>query len=226
MKGLVYNDLLTAWKTQRWVLLVSLALDLALLLWFRAPDINYFWMLTLSFVVVNSYKADEKGLWTVYLRTLPVTPGQIAGSKYLANACFLVPGAVLAYLALRLTGTSSGPAAALTTVLVDLCGMQVLFCVMMPLCFRYGRRVAARIVAAAVVVLSTCISTPLLHDGSSRLVEILNSEGTAYDALVARTARLGPLAWWPAILGMAAVYGISFWYSERSCQPNSKLEDF
>ena len=105
---------------------------------------------------VSTLSMDEQSQWDAYVRTLPVTPGQIVGSKYLltlgwcalcfalAAAVWVIKTAVLGTLAQSWAATLAGCLSALLVVL--------LYCALtLPLSYKLG---AAKARSATMVLLT------------------------------------------------------------------------
>lgn len=105
---------------------------------------------------VSTLSMDEQSQWDTYVRTLPVTPGQIVGSKYLltlgwcalcfalATAVWVVKAAVLGTLAQSWATNLAGCLSALLVVL--------LYCALtLPLSYKLG---AAKARSATMVLLT------------------------------------------------------------------------
>ena len=102
MIGLLRKDQTLLWNTYNKNFLVVLLVYTAMML---ASDSLIFVMYALVFLggmyAVSTLTLDEYSHWDTYVRTLPVTPKQIVGSKYLlalgwALLCFVLSTALCA----------------------------------------------------------------------------------------------------------------------------------
>lgn len=229
MKGLLYKDLLLLWKSHKREILFYLAIQLALALYFRSVDFLLLTLYAASGAIPAAFGVEDANGWTTYARALPVTPTQTALSKYLANLCLVLPSAAVCYALIRAFSLGDTAAGDMTLLLFTLCFAQLLFCVEIPLCFRYGREQGTHFflvtVLCAVFVLDLAshtvfatVSVSHRADTFSKVVQVIEGRGDLFEALTAYTARCGLPGWWPAAVIMAAVYAASLHRSVLACR--------
>lgn len=157
MSGLLRKDLYAVGRTMGLLLLIALLLSLDPGLW--GFGMAYAAIMASS-IAQTTISSDEKSRWDRYAAMLPLTPGQIVGSKYLLCGLFILCGAAAGGLIL-LIQVLRGNAGALETGPDLLAGMlllpALLFAVSTPAIYRLGaekgRLVTPLLTGAAVVVL-------------------------------------------------------------------------
>lgn len=173
MIGLLKKDQTLLWNAYGKNFLVVLLIYTAMML---ASDSLVFVMYALVFLggmyAVSTLTLDEYSRWDTYARTLPVTPQQIVGSKYLlalgwSAFCFVLGtvlcalgGAVRGDLAATWPQTLAGSITALAVVL----GYNA---VALPLSYQFGAAKArsATMVALCILIAAVVLAGGLLANG-------------------------------------------------------------
>ena len=95
MKGLLYKDISIMTRSFKGNILLLVALYGVLILVTREAYLAYAMTVVWGIYVASTINYDEQAHWDAYAATLPVTPGQVIGSKYLLCAASTAIGAVL-----------------------------------------------------------------------------------------------------------------------------------
>ena len=95
MKGLLYKDISIMTRSFKGNILLLVALYGVLILVTREAYLAYAMTVVWGIYVASTINYDEQAHWDAYGATLPVTPGQVIGSKYLLCAASTAIGAVL-----------------------------------------------------------------------------------------------------------------------------------
>ena len=103
MKGLLYKDVSIMTRSFKGNILLLVALYGVLILVTKEAYLAYAMTAVWGIYVASTINYDEQAHWDAYAATLPVTPGQVIGSKYLLCAASTAIGAVLS-LALVFAG--------------------------------------------------------------------------------------------------------------------------
>ena len=103
MKGLLYKDISIMTRSFKGNILLLVALYGVLILVTREAYLAYAMTVVWGIYAASTINYDEQAHWDAYAATLPVTPGQVIGSKYLLCAASTAIGAVLS-LALVFAG--------------------------------------------------------------------------------------------------------------------------
>ncbi len=83
MKGLLYKDISIMTRSFKGNILLLVALYGVLILVTREAYLAYAMTVVWGIYVASTINYDEQAHWDAYAATLPVTPGQVIGSKYL-----------------------------------------------------------------------------------------------------------------------------------------------
>ena len=81
---------------------------------------------------------DDSAHWDTYARTLPVTPGQVVGCKYLLGLLFTLFGSVCAAVGIFLAGQYTDVLEAAFSILLIAAFSLLLFAVNMPFSYKFG----------------------------------------------------------------------------------------
>lgn len=161
-----------------------------------------------SILITSTISFDENSHWDIYARTLPVTPAQLVGSKYLFGLCGLALGTVCTVLIVALnnvlppllfwhTSYKVPPLECLAALLA--CGSMALLLValLLPLSYRFNSVKARSWLFLIIGVLSGLIG--LVASVSPDLMQLFNaSDEVLLTGLVA------------AFVGLLAVYFVSY----------------
>ena len=104
MKGLLYKDISIMTRSFKGNILLLVALYGVLILVTREAYLAYAMTVVWGIYVASTINYDEQAHWDAYAATLPVTPGQVIGSKYLLCAASTAIGAVLSLALVFLAG--------------------------------------------------------------------------------------------------------------------------
>ena len=95
MKGLLYKDVSIMTRSFKGNILLLVALYGVLILVTKEAYLAYAMTAVWGIYAASTINYDEQAHWDAYAATLPVTPGQVIGSKYLLCAASTAIGAVL-----------------------------------------------------------------------------------------------------------------------------------
>lgn len=142
MKGLLYKDLTLLLRSYKNNLLLLVVLYGAFVLFTGETYMAYALTVLCSLYTSSTINFDEQSHWDAYARTLPVTPAQIVGSKYLLNVLFTVVGAAAAAVMIALiplTGAAPGdPAECAAGITACACVSLLMSALLMPVSYRWG----------------------------------------------------------------------------------------
>ena len=102
MKGLLYKEwaILTSSYKQSVFFIAFLYGGISILA--GQTGMAYALLVVFSILITSTISFDENSHWDIYARTLPVTPAQLVGSKYLFGLCGLALGTVCTVLIVAL----------------------------------------------------------------------------------------------------------------------------
>lgn len=102
MKGLLYKEwaILTSSYKQSVFFIAFLYGGISILT--GQTGMAYALLVVFSILITSTISFDENSHWDIYARTLPVTPAQLVGSKYLFGLCGLALGTVCTVLIVAL----------------------------------------------------------------------------------------------------------------------------
>ena len=208
MKGLLYKEwaILTRSYKQSVLFIAFIYGGISILA--GQTGMAYALLVVFSILITSTISFDENSHWDVYARTLPVTPAQLVGSKYLFGLGGLALGTVLAVLVVLLNNAlppllfwhaayKVPPLECLAALLA--CGRLALLLValFLPLSYRFNSVKARSWLFLIVGVLGGCFG--LVATVSPDLMQLFN----APDEVL--------LLWLAAgFAGMLAVYFISY----------------
>lgn len=137
MKGLLCKDwaiLVNSYK-KNFLILVLLYLGMAVCL--HMDYLCYALVAVCGIYASSTMNFDDSAHWDTYARTLPVTPGQVVGCKYLLGLLFTLFGSVCAAVGIFLAGQYTVLEAAFS-ILVIAAFSLLLFAVNMPFSYKFG----------------------------------------------------------------------------------------
>ena len=138
MKGLLCKDwaiLVNSYK-KNFLIMVVLYLGMAVCL---HMDYLYYALVAVCGVYASStMNFDDSAHWDTYARTMPVTPGQVVGCKYLLGLLFTLFGSVCAAVGIFLAGQYTDVLEAAFSILVIAAFSLLLFAVNMPFSYKFG----------------------------------------------------------------------------------------
>ena len=138
MKGLLCKDwaiLVNSYK-KNFLILVLLYLGMAVCL--HMDYLCYALVAVCGVYASSTMNFDDSAHWDTYARTLPVTPGQVVGCKYLLGLLFTLFGSVCAAVGIFLAGQYTDVLEAAFSILVIAAFSLLLFAVNMPLSYKFG----------------------------------------------------------------------------------------
>lgn len=136
MKGLLYKDISIMTRSFKGNILLLMALYGVLILVTREAYLAYAMTAVWGIYVASTINYDEQAHWDAYAATLPVTPGQVIGSKYLLCAASTAIGAVLSLALVFLAGVGG---AEYTLGILACAEVSVLMnALLMPITYRFG----------------------------------------------------------------------------------------
>lgn len=204
MKGLLYKEwaILTSSYKQSVFFIAFLYGGISILT--GQTGMAYALLVVFSILITSTISFDENSHWDIYARTLPVTPAQLVGSKYLFGLCGLALGTVCTVLIVALNNVlppllfrhtvyKVPPLECLAALLA--CGSMALLLValLLPLSYLKARSWLFLIIG----VLGGCIG--LVASVSPDLTQLFNaSDEVLLTGLVA------------AFVGLLAVYFVSY----------------
>lgn len=138
MKGLLCKDwaiLVNSYK-KNFLILVLLYLGMAVCL--HMDYLCYALVAVCGIYASSTMNFDDSAHWDTYARTLPVTPGQVVGCKYLLGLLFTLFGSVCAAVGIFLAGQYTDVLEATFSILVIAAFSLLLFAVNMPFSYKFG----------------------------------------------------------------------------------------
>lgn len=138
MKGLLCKDwaiLVNSYK-KNFLIMVVLYLGMAVCL--HMDYLCYALVAVCGVYASSTMNFDDSAHWDTYARTLPVTPGQVVGCKYLLGLLFTLFGSVCAAVGIFLTGQCTDVLEAAFSILVVAALSLLLFAVNMPFSYKFG----------------------------------------------------------------------------------------
>ena len=136
MKGLLYKDISIMTRSFKGNILLLVALYGVLILVTREAYLAYAMTVVWGIYAASTINYDEQAHWDAYAATLPVTPGQVIGSKYLLCAASTAIGAVLSLALVFLAGV--GGAEYTLGILVCAEVSVLMNALLMPITYRFG----------------------------------------------------------------------------------------
>ena len=138
MKGLLCKDwaiLVNSYK-KNFLIMVVLYLGMAVCL--HMDYLCYALVAVCGVYAASTMNFDDSAHWDTYVRTLPVTPGQVVGCKYLLGLLFTLFGSVCAAVGIFLAGQYADVLEAAFSILVIAAFSLLLFAVNMPFSYKFG----------------------------------------------------------------------------------------
>ena len=109
MKGLFWKEWSILTRSYKQIVLLLVVLYGVLGVATGQTTMAYALQVIFSIMVTSTIAFDENSHWDAYVRTLPVTPGQIVGCKYLFGLGGLAAGSVLTALIVALSNLLDKP---------------------------------------------------------------------------------------------------------------------
>lgn len=208
MKGLLYKEWATLTSSYKQSVFFIAFLYGGISILTGQTGMAYALLVVFSILITSTISFDENSHWDIYVRTLPVTPAQLVGSKYLFGLCGLALGTVCTVLIVALNNVlppllfwhaayKVPPLECLAALLA--CGSMALLLValLLPLSYRFNSVKARSWLFLIIGVLGGCIG--LVASVSPDLMQLFNaSDEVLLTGLVA------------AFVGLLAVYFVSY----------------
>lgn len=194
MKGLLYKDISIMTRSFKGNILLLVALYGVLILVTREAYLAYAMTVVWGIYVASTINYDEQAHWDAYAATLPVTPGQVIGSKYLLCAASTAIGAVLSLALVFLAGVGGAEVSVLMNALL------------MPITYRFGaaKSRAYLMVIVFAIVFGVCfVAQEILQNQTQVGIAGMNTTLQAKTALIAGIIAL-------SLLLTAVLYAISY----------------
>ena len=102
MKGLLYKEWATLTSSYKQTVFFFAFLYGGISILTGQTGMAYALLVVFSILITSTISFDENSHWDIYARTLPVTPAQLVGSKYLFGLCGLALGTVCTVLIVAL----------------------------------------------------------------------------------------------------------------------------
>lgn len=208
MKGLLYKEWATLTSSYKQSVFFFAFLYGGISILTGQTGMAYGLLVIFSILITSTISFDENSHWDIYVRTLPVTPAQLVGSKYLFGLCGLALGTVYTVLIVALNNVlppllfwhtvyKVPPLECLAALLA--CGSMALLLValLLPLSYRFNSVKARSWLFLIIGVLGGCFG--LVASVSPDLMQLFNaSDEVLLTGLVA------------AFVGLLAVYFVSY----------------
>lgn len=194
MKGLLYKDISIMTRSFKGNILLLVALYGVLILVTREAYLAYAMTVVWGIYVASTINYDEQAHWDAYAATLPVTPGQVIGSKYLLCAASTAIGAVLSRALVFLAGVGGAEVSVLMNALL------------MPITYRFGAaksRAYLMVIVFAIVFGACFVAQEILQNQTQVGIAGMNTTLQAKTALIAGIIAL-------SLLLTAVLYAISY----------------
>ena len=204
MKGLLYKDVSIMTRSFKGNILLLVALYGVLILVTREAYLAYAMTAVWGIYVASPINYDEQAHWDAYAATLPVTPGQVIGSKYLLCAASTAIGAVLSLALVFLAGVGG---AEYTLGILACAEVSVLMnALLMPITYRFGaaKSRAYLMVIVFAIVFGACFAAQEVLQSQSQAVSV------GMDAMFRFETALAVAAIAVSLLATAILYAISY----------------
>ena len=186
MKGLLYKDISIMTRSFKGNILLLVALYGVLILVTREAYLAYAMTVVWGIYVASTINYDEQAHWDAYAATLPVTPGQVIGSKYLLCAASTAIGAVLSLALVFLAGVGG---AEYTLGILACAEVSVLMnALLMPITYRFGAaksRAYLMVIVFAIVFGACFVAQEILQNQTQVGIAGMNTTLQAKTALIA-----------------------------------------
>lgn len=218
MKGLLYKDISIMTRSFKGNILLLVALYGVLILVTREAYLAYAMTVVWGIYVASTINYDEQAHWDAYAATLPVTPGQVIGSKYLLCAASTAIGAVLSRALVFLAGV--GGAEYTLGILVCAEVSVLMNALLMPITYRFGAaksRAYLMVIVFAIVFGACFVAQEILQNQTQVGIAGMNTTLQAKTALIAGIIAL-------SLLLTAVLYAISYTICVRVYAKKEKLK--
>lgn len=204
MKGLLYKDISIMTRSFKGNILLLVALYGVLILATKEPYLAYAMTVVWGIYVSSTINYDEQAHWDAYAATLPVTPAQIVGSKYLLCAASTAIGAALSLALILLAGVGG---VEYTLGILACAEVSVLMnALLMPITYRLGaaRSRAYLMVIVFAIVFGACfVAQEILQNQTRAAFANMNVTLQSQTAIVVATIAI-------SLFVTAVLYAISY----------------
>ena len=138
MKGLLCKDWAIFVNGYKKNFLIMVVLYLGMAVCLHMNYLCYALVAVCGVYASSTMNFDDFAHWDTYARTLPVTPGQVVGCKYLLGLLFTLFGSVCAAVGIFLAGQYTDVLEAAFSILVIAAFSLLLFAVNMPFSYKFG----------------------------------------------------------------------------------------
>lgn len=204
MKGLLYKDVSIMTRSFKGNILLLVALYGVLILVTKEAYLAYAMTAVWGIYAASTINYDEQAHWDAYAATLPVTPGQVIGSKYLLCAASTAIGAVLSLALVFLAGVGG---AEYTLGILVCAEVSVLTnALLMPITYRFGaaKSRAYLMVIVFAIVFGACFAAQEVLQSQPQAVSV------GMDAMFRSETALAVAAIAVSLLATAILYAISY----------------
>lgn len=138
MKGLLCKDWAILVNSYKKNFLIMVALYLVMAFCLHMDYLCYALIAVCGIYASSTINFDDSAHWDTYARTLPVTPGQVVGCKYLLGLLFTLFGSICAAVGVFLSGQHTDVLDAASSIVVVAALSLLLIAVNMPLSYKFG----------------------------------------------------------------------------------------
>lgn len=167
MKGILYKDLLLAWKNMKYLLLAFAFFAITLVSQSsdtRAMMVGTYLCLVGVLTPLYTFSYDRTARWDVYARSLPLKRWQIVLSKYLLGVLFFACGLAIGGGLIAAVGIGSAPGQA-GQLFASLAGMilvgLLLLSIELPVFYRFGPEKARLLIILVIFVLASLLGASI-----------------------------------------------------------------
>ena len=138
MKGLLCKDWAILMNSYKKNFLIMVVLYLGMAVCLHMNYLCYALVAVCGVYAASTMNFDDYAHWDTYARTLPVTPGQVVGCKYLLGLLFTLFGSVCAAVGIFLADQYTDVLEAAFSILLIAAFSLLLFAVNMPFSYKFG----------------------------------------------------------------------------------------
>ena len=208
MMGLLHKDQMTIWSSYRKNFLLVVVLYTAMAYTLDMAFMLFALVFMGGLYIASTLSFDEMSHWDAYARTLPVSPGQLVGAKYLLALGWMAGSFVLAEILLTVSDLFKGELQEnltynLAGCLVSLGLVLIYYALTLPLSYKLGAAKARSGVIVAIgisVGLVAFTSYATQSDSSSLASPVIAMDETSLlffsGGLIAAGLVLFVISWW------------------------------
>lgn len=208
MMGLLHKDQMTIWSSYRKNFLLVVVLYTAMAYTLDMAFMLFALVFMGGLYIASTLSFDEMSHWDAYARTLPVSPGQLVGAKYLLALGWMAGSFVLAEILLTVSDLFKGELQEnlmynLAGCLVSLGLVLIYYALTLPLSYKLGAAKARSGVIVAIGIslgLVAFTSYATQSDSSSLASPVIAMDETSLlffsGGLIAAGLVLFVISWW------------------------------